>query len=193
MRPNFYMIFPDGLLEPFSATFITSVFLLPEQKELLNGLSRQHPTITILEMDQLIGKVRTIIYQVSTVIELIMYLILAASILVVMALINVSMGERYREGALLRTLGANSKLILGSQFVEFSIVGGLSGLVAVIGAEFVVWAIQHQLFNSNFVVHLGIWIWLPFISSLVIGATGYFLVRKVTLSSPLAILRQELN
>lgn len=193
MRPNFYMIFPDGLLEPFSATFITSVFLLPEQKELLNGLSRQHPTITILEMDQLIGKVRTIIYQVSTVIELIMYLILAASILVVMALINVSMGERYREGALLRTLGANSKLVLGSQFVEFSIVGGLSGLVAVVGAEFVVWAIQHQLFNSKFVMHIGIWFWLPLISSLVIGGTGYFLVRKVTLSSPLTVLRQELN
>jgi len=193
MRPNFYMIFPDGLLEPFSATFITSVFLLPEQKELLNGLSRQHPTITILEMDQLIGKVRTIIYQVSTVIELIMYLILAASILVVMALINVSMGERYREGALLRTLGANSKLVLGSQFVEFSIVGGLSGLVAVVGAEFVVWAIQHQLFNSTFVMHIGIWFWLPLISSLVIGGTGYFLVRKVTLSSPLTVLRQELN
>lgn len=193
MRPNFYMIFPDGLLDQFSATFITSVFLLPEHKELLNGLSRQYPTVTVLEMDQLIGKVRTIISQVSTVIELIMYLILAASILVVMALINISMGERYREGALLRTLGANSKLVLGSQFVEFSMVGGLSGIVAVTGAEFVVWAIQHQLFNSDFVAHIGIWVWLPVMSSLIIGVTGYLLVRKVTLSSPLSVLRQEVN
>ncbi len=193
MRPNFYMIFPDGLLDHFSATFITSVFLLPEQKELLNSLSRQYPTITILEMDQLIGKVRTIIDQVSTVIELIMYLILAASILVVIALINISMGERYREGALLRTIGANSKLVLGSQFVEFSIVGGLSGLVAVIGAEFVVWAIQYQLFKSHFVAHVDVWVWLPIVSGLGVGCIGYYLVKKVTQSSPLTILRHEVN
>ncbi|MFD2230728.1 ABC transporter permease [Alkalimarinus sediminis] len=193
MRPNFYMIFPEGVLDQFSATFITSVYLLPEQKELLNSLSRQYPTITILEMDQLIEKVRSIITQVSTVIELIMYLILAASILVVVALINISMGERYREGALLRTLGANSKLVLGSQFVEFAMVGGLSGLVAVIGAEFVVWAIQHQLFKSDFVAHMSVWLWLPLMSGLAIGFIGYYLVRKVTQSSPLAILRQELS
>ncbi|UZE94857.1 ABC transporter permease [Alkalimarinus alittae] len=191
MRPNFYMIFPEGLLKNYSATFITSVYLLPEQKALLNSLSRQYPTITVLEIDQLIIKIRHIIAQVSTVIELIMYLILASSILVVMALINISMGERYREGALLRTLGANAKLILGSQFVEFTIIGSLSGLIAVIGAEFVVWAIQSQLFKSEFVVHFAVWLWLPIISGLAIGGVGYFLVRKVTKTSPLTILRQD--
>ncbi|WP_250657780.1 ABC transporter permease [Alkalimarinus coralli] len=193
MRPNFYMIFPEGVLDRFPSTFITSVYLTSEQKSLLNALSRKYPTITILEIDQLIGKVRHIIYQVSTVIELIMYLILAASFLVVMALINISMSERYREGALMRTLGANSRLVLGSQFVEFTVIGLLSGLIAVVGAEFVVWAIQSKLFNSDFVVHTSIWLWLPVASGIVIGCAGYYLVRKVTRSSPLAILRQDIG
>lgn len=192
MRPNFYMIFPQGLLKTFSATYITSVYLDPDQKTLLNQLSRQYPTITVLEIDQLIVKIRHIIAQVSTVIELIMYLILASSVLVVLALINVSMGERYREGALLRTLGASAKLILGSQFIEFAIVGVLSGVIAVTGAELVVWAIQHHLFKSDFVFHWDIWLWLPVLSGLIIGSVGYYLVRKVTKSSPLTILRQEL-
>lgn len=192
MRPNFYMIFPQGLLKTFSATYITSVYLDPDQKTLLNQLSRQYPTITVLEIDQLIVKIRHIIAQVSTVIELIMYLILASSVLVVLALINVSMGERYREGALLRTLGASAKLILGSQFIEFAIVGVLSGVIAVTGAELVVWAIQHHLFKSDFVFHWDIWLWLPVLSGLIIGSVGYYLVRKVTKFSPLTILRQEL-
>jgi len=191
MRPNFYMIFPEGALANFSSSYITSVYLNPNQKVLLNEFSRSFPTITILEIDQLIGQIQTIIYQVSSVIELIMYLILAAAVLVVIALINISMGERYREGALLRTLGAKSKLIVWSQFVEFGVIGFVSGVVAVIGAELVVWAVQVKLFNATFNWHFQIWLWLPVVSGLLIGSTGFYLVRKVTTTPPLSILRQN--
>ena len=191
MRPNFYMIFPKGALANFSSSYITSVYLKLSQKLLLNDFSRNFPTITILEIDQLIGKIQTIIVQVSSVIELIMYLILAAAVLVVIALINISMGERYREGALLRTLGAKSKLIVWSQFVEFGVIGVLSGFVAVLGAELVVWAVQSKLFNAPFNWHFEIWLWLPIASGLLIGSAGFYLVRRVTTTPPLSILRQN--
>lgn len=191
MRPNFYMIFPQGGLASFSSSYITSVYLKPEQKVLLNTFSQNFPTITILEIDQLIEKIQTIIYQVSSVIELIMYLILISAVLVVVALINISMGERYREGALLRTLGAKSKLIVWSQFVEFGVIGAISGFVAVFSAELVVWAIQSKLFNSAFNWHFTLWLWLPVSSGLLMGAAGYYLVRRVTVVPPLSILRQN--
>lgn len=191
MRPNFYMIFPKGVFEQFSATYITSIHLNPQQKSLLNGFSRQFPTVTVLEVDQLIEKIRTIIAQVSNVIELIMYLILTAATLAVAALINVSMGERYKEGALLRTLGARSKVIAGSQFIEFGVIGLLSGTVAVISAEIVVWAIQRKLFETTFTGHPSIWLWLPLISSVLIGGAGYCMVRKVTRLPPVVVLRDD--
>jgi len=191
MRPNFYMIFPKGALTNFSSSYITSVYLKPSQKVLLNSFSRRFPTVTILEIDQLIEKIQAIIFQVSSVIELIMYLILAASVLVVVAIINISMGERYREGALLRMLGAKSKLIVWSQFVEFGVIGAVSGFVAVISSELVVWVIQSKLFNATFNWHLEIWLWLPVLSGLLIGSTGFYLVRRVTTAPPLSILRQN--
>ena len=191
MRPNFYVIFPKGALANLSSSYITSVYLSPSQKVLLNEFSRNFPTITILEIDQLIDKIQTIIVQVSSVIELIMYLILAAAILVVVALINISMGERYREGALLRTLGAKSKLIVWSQFVEFGVIGLLSGFVAIVSAELVVWAIQSKLFNATFIWHFELWLWLPILSGVSIGGAGYYLVRRVTTVPPLSILRHN--
>ncbi len=191
MRPNFYMIFPKGALINFSSSYITSVYLSPSQKVALNDFSRSFPTVTILEIDQLIDKIQTIIVQVSSVISLIMYLILAAAALVVIALINISMGERYREGALLRTLGAKSKLIVWSQFVEFGVIGLLSGFVAIVSAELVVWAIQSKLFNASFSWHFEIWLWLPILSGLLIGSAGFYLVRRVTTVPPLSILRQN--
>ena len=191
MRPNFYVILPKGALANLSSSYITSVYLSSSQKVLLNDFSRNFPTVTILEIDQLIDKIQTIIIQVSSVIELIMYLILAAAVLVVVALINISMGERYREGALLRTLGAKSKLIVWSQFIEFGVIGLLSGFVSIVSAELVVWAIQSKLFNATFIWHFELWLWLPILSGVSIGGAGYYLVRRVTTVPPLSILRHN--
>ena len=76
MRPNFFFIFPPGSLDGFAATWITSFHLPPERKMVLNGLLKQFPTVTILEVDDLIDQVHTIIGQVTLAIEVVLSLVL---------------------------------------------------------------------------------------------------------------------
>src|SRR5690606_29573047 len=111
MKPNFYIVFTPEFLEGFPATYITSIYLQTDQKRLVNELASRFPTITVLELDQLIERVRGVMVQVSLAIELILFMILISALLVIAALVNVTMGERHRESALLRAIGASRRLI----------------------------------------------------------------------------------
>ncbi len=190
MKPNFYVVFTPGFLEEFPTTYITSIHLKPEQKGLLNELTSRYPTVTILELDQLIERVRSVMMQVSVAIELVLALILVAALLVVAALVNVTMGERYHEGALLRALGAGRKLIAGGIFVEFAVLGALAGLVAVIGAELTVWAIQVLVLDMQAQAHPEVWLLAPVLGALVVGCLGYLQSLQVVRVAPMEAIRQ---
>lgn len=190
MKPNFYVVFTPGFLERFPATYITSAHIDPGRKALLNDLSRRFPTVTILELDQLIERVRGIMAQVGLAVELVLVLILVAALLVIAALVNLTMAERYRESALLRALGAGRRLIGGGILVEFAAVGALAGLVAVAGAELTVWALQKRAFDIPASLHPELWLLAPVAGALVIGLLGYGQSLRLVRTAPMAALRQ---
>src|SRR5690554_3394554 len=129
MQPNFFFIFSPGTLEFLGATYLSTLLLEGEEKLLLNDMLRAFPTVVVLEVDAIIEQIQTIITQVSSAIELIALLVLAAGGLVLLACVNATLDERLRENALLRTLGAGRKLILGSLTAEFAFIGLVAGVI----------------------------------------------------------------
>jgi putative ABC transport system permease protein len=190
MRPNFYIMFDDGKLSDFPSTYITSFYVTKDQKSLLNEIGRQFPTVSILELDQLVDKLRSIINQVSQMIELILAFIVLAALLVISALINTSMEERTREAALMRTLGVNARFISLVQFVEFGLLGWIAAWLGLVSAEAVMWGIQIRLFDFAYQPHYLLWLYLPIISMLLIGFVSYLHIRHVPRTSPMEILRK---
>ena len=189
MRPNFYMMFDAGSLDQFPATYITSFYASNTQKNILNELGQKFPTISILELDQLVTKLRSIIHQVSQMIEMILVFIVFASLLVISALISTTMQERNREAALMRTLGVKARFITRVQFVEFSVLSWVAAWIALLCAEAVMWGVQRELFGFPFTPHYTLWFYLPLISMLLIGSVSYLQIRHVPRSSPMKILR----
>jgi len=189
MQPNFFFIFSPGTLERFGATYLSTLLLEDENKLLLNDLLRQFPTIVVLEVDALIEQIQTIIAQVSSAVELIAVLVLVAGSLVLLSCVNATLDERFRENAILRTLGAGRKLILSSLLIEFAFIGLLAGLIATLGAEISVYYLQVQVFQQEFVPHYRIWIAGPLAGMVIIGALGVAATRRVVNTSPLAVLR----
>ena len=190
MRPNFYMAFSPGRLDDFSATWITSFHLDAGRKDLLNELGRRFPSVSILEIDHFIERIRTIIAQVTTAIEALLLMVLVAAGLVMAAVVSATLAARQREGALLRTLGARRGLLMGSSMLEFAIMGLVAGLVGVLAAELAVWALQYRLFEGTLRLHAWLWLVLPPLGSALLALFGLWQLRPVLNVSPMLLLRR---
>jgi putative ABC transport system permease protein len=189
MQPNFFFIFSPGTLDAIGATYLSTLLLEGEQKVLLNDLLRTYPTIVVLEVDALIEQIQTIIAQVSSAVELIAVLVLLAGALVLLSCVNATLDERFRENAILRTLGAGRKLIMTSLLIEFAFIGLLAGLIATVGAEVSVYYLQVEVFQQEFSPHYWVWIVGPLAGTLIIATLGVNATRRVVSTSPLAVLR----
>ncbi|MDO9318996.1 MAG: FtsX-like permease family protein [Gammaproteobacteria bacterium] len=189
MQPNFFVIFSPGTLAGLGGTYLSTALMEQEQKALINGLLALFPTIVVLEIDALIEQIQTIIAQVTSAIELIAFLVLACGALVMLACVTATLDERFRENAILRTLGAGRKLILSSLFIEFATIGLVAGVIATVGAEASLYYLQTRVFQQEFALHYWVWLAGPVLGMLVIALLGVMATRKVVNTSPLTVLR----
>jgi putative ABC transport system permease protein len=190
MQPNFYIIFAPGTLEDFPSTFMTSFHLEKQQKLFLNDLLKAHPTMTVIEIDALIEQVQRIISQVTLAIELVLVLIVGSGGLVLLASIQASMDERMKQHAILRTLGASRRLILGSLAIEFCALGFFAGILATVGSEITVFMLETEIFELDYEMNPELWVLGPVVGIVLIGAVGTFATRRVVDTPPASVLRE---
>lgn len=189
MQPNFFVIFSPGTLDGLGGTYLSTVLMEQEEKALINDLLRAFPTIVVIEIDALIAQIQNIIAQVTSAIELIAFLVLICGALVLLACVTATLDERFRENAILRTLGAGRRLILSSLLIEFACIGLLAGLIATIGAEASLYYLQTRAFQQEFALHYWVWPAGPLLGMLIIASLGVAATRKVVNTSPLTVLR----
>ena len=189
-QPNFYMIFEPQTLQDVPATFMTS-FHLPEGKDReLVKLARDFPSATILQVEALLTQLRSILAQVSLAVEYVLMFVLAAGLAVLFAGLQATLDERIRQGALLRALGAERKLLLRARRTEFGVLGAASGLLAALGCELVSALLYHFVFDLRWQPHPWLLL-LPLIGALLVGTAGVLGTRRALNVSPLNVLRES--
>ncbi|HYA38695.1 MAG TPA: FtsX-like permease family protein, partial [Candidatus Methylomirabilis sp.] len=168
-HPNFYIIFQPGALAAYPATYLTSFRLAPDQKPLLTSLVRAFPSVTVLEMDQVLAQARTILAQVTAAVELVLSFVLAAGFAVLFAAIAASLDERFYEGALLRALGASRRQLRAAHLAEFAVLGVLAGLLAAVGTELIAWVLYTRAFDLEYHFKWPVWLAAPLAGGMLIG------------------------
>ena len=191
MRPNFFLIFPRKTLEKQAAMWLTSFYLPPGSGPVIHQLVRQFPTVSVIEMEALLEQVRGITRQLALAVELVLALLLAAGALVMVASVQAGLELRFRESAVLRTLGAGRGLVLGSLVVEFALLGLFAGLLATAGAEASAWFVQTRLMGLEPTLHIGIWAAGPLCGALVCALLGMASCRRVVDTPPVVVLRES--
>jgi putative ABC transport system permease protein len=189
MKPNFYMIFSPGTLDTFPSTYITSIYLPENQKNFLNTLIKKYPSTTILEVDLILNQLKTILSQLTEAINYLLYFALLAGFTVLFAAVYASLDNRIHEGTLMRTLGAKRIFLRKIHLIEFCLLGLISGLLAVIISELILYALYTQVMHIEFHLSYYLWLGVPLTSTLVVGVAGCWGVRNVVNKSPLLVLR----
>jgi putative ABC transport system permease protein len=190
MAPNFFMIFSPGSLDAYPHTWLTSFYLPPDRKPVLGRLAKFFPGITLLEVDRLLRQFQSILQQVTRAIEFVLGLALAAGFTLLFASVRATLDERIYEDVLLRTLGAGRKLLRRAQWVEFSTLGFLSGVLASAVSEVIIWLLFSRVFGLEYRFHWEAWLITPSLGALAIGVAGYWNTRSVVRNSPMQVLRE---
>jgi putative ABC transport system permease protein len=190
MKPNFYVLFSRDIVQKLPLNYLTS-FYVPEDKAYqLTAIIRTYPGITLLDMSQVLIQVQDLLRQVTLAVGYLLVLILLAGILILVATLHSSLDDRLQQGAVLRTLGANRQQLQVMQWIEFLLLGGLAGLIAIAGAEVICWLLYQRLFQLQYSWHLSYWLWLPMLAAIVISALAQRNLVAVINQPPLAILRK---
>lgn len=195
MRPNFYMIFSPDVLASFSQTWLGS-YRLPEQGRVAEvELIRRHPTVSLIDVDDLIVRLTAVSEQVSRALGLMLGLVTVAALLVLLTQTQASMAHRRRELLLMRTLGASSELLKKMLRWELVASGLLAGLCAAIVVELCSLGLQWWWFEGQWQFHWAIWGGLPLLGALLVTLAGQGMQRQLlagTLSDRLRGLGQGL-
>ena len=199
MNPNFYIIFHPGALDKYAPNWVTAVradsAVKTEQEALLQQASfvpkivRQYPAAVILELNDVVTRIREVINRVTQGLELILLLVLACGAMVLFASIGVSFDERLRENAILRTLGSSRKMVLGALAVEYAALGAIAGFIAGMGAELILYFVQREVFSLTPQWNLNLWFLGVIGGTVIITALGLWRSRKIISVPPLQSLR----
>jgi putative ABC transport system permease protein len=188
-QPNFFMIFQPGTLQDLPVTYMTSFYLPAQHERQLVELSRQFPTVTLLQVEAILEQIRSILTQVTFAIEYVLLFVLAAGIAVLFAGLQATLDERIRQGALLRALGADRRLLVTARRTEFGLLGAASGVLAALGCELVSFLLYRYAFDL--IWHPHPWLLaLPLLGALLVGGAGVFGTRRALNASPLNVLRE---
>lgn len=192
-RPNFYIIFPPGMLKEYPATYMTSFYLADSQRQVLPELLQQFPAVTLLDVDYLLSEVRRLFDQGSRAITAILSLILVSGAVLMVATVIASTDQRLQQNALLRALGASSRTLRQAQLAEFLSLGFMAGLLAWTGTELARYGLFSQVFDLPYLPSLSLLAGILIATMLALGITGVWATRRILTTSPVVLLRENVE
>ncbi|GAB4186504.1 MAG: FtsX-like permease family protein [Wenzhouxiangellaceae bacterium] len=186
---NFFILLNPEAASDVPHTLITSFYLPVSEDQLLRDLARRFPNVSILDTEAILQRIRDIIAQVSRAAQVVFLFTLAAGILVLITAIQAARGERRKEAAILRTLGASRRFVRNGWLLEYALMGTIAGSLAAIFAWLIGWLLSSQLFDLQYQPQALLFIIGAGSGLAVVTATGWLGNRKVLQQSPLSVLR----
>ena len=187
---NFFVVAPPALLQDQPATFISSFHLAADQRDVLVELVRRFPSVTVLDVDALVTKVRQIMEQAVVGVEYVFLFTLLAGVVVLVAAVQSTMDERRFETAIIRTLGGRRLMLWQGLASEFVTLGLLAGLVAAVLSSAVGFVVAREIFQLQYQGDAGVWIVGMLGGGLGTGLVGLLSARGAIEQSPLRTLRE---
>jgi len=188
-RPNFFMVLSPGALDGFPASYIAGLKVPDAGRDALVQLVRQHPTVSVIDIDAILAQIKGIIDKASLAVQAVFVFTLAAGIAVLFAAVQSTIDERRFESAMLRALGARRRTVLSGVLAEFAALGLVAGMLASAGASLLAAIISVQLFELDYTFNVALWLAGLGGGVLLVCASGYVAARGAINAPPIEVLR----
>ena len=194
MQPNFFIVFPEGVLESAPKFHVMALRVADAEQSaaVQQAVVGAHPNVSALDLAIIMQTIDQVYSKASFVVEFLAVFTVVTGAIVLAGAVLIGRSQRVRESVLLRTLGATKAQVNRIMFAEYLALGSLGaavGAVLAIGAN---WALAYFVFEVKWVmpsgaVLLGGW---AVVSALTV-TTGWLSNRGICDHPPLAVLREE--
>ncbi len=193
LEPNFFVVFPLGVLEPAPKFHVAAV--RAENSEHSARVQRAvvaaFPNVTAIDLALVMQTVDSIFSKVAFVIEFMAAFTVLTGVVVLAGAVLTGRFQRIRETVLLRTLGATRRQLLQIQFVEYAILGLLASIVGCALSVAGNALLAKFVFRITPSVPVGLLLLGAGAVCVVTVLTGLLSSRGITSHPPLEVLRQE--
>lgn len=179
MKPNFYFIFTPDVLSAIPSTWLVSFRLEEQHNQMLNELSRNHPTVSLMDIRKMGSKIQELLKQIVWSITVLAALGVVAGLLLIFTLLRLSLSQRQQEIRLYRTLGASKKRILNTIWCEYGVMALVAGSIAALGSELSVAGVMNFGFELEPSLHPILWIALPVLTFITLAGVVNSLIKRL--------------
>jgi len=191
LQPNFYVVLSPGTLDAYPVTYLTSLYLPPEDQTRINALVQHFPNLTPVDVGAVIRQLQGLVSQLAAALQYLLGFALLAGVLVLLATVTLTLDGRRSEAALLRTLGASRAVLVRSHLLEFGLLGLISGLIAALLSEAVLYALYTRLMDIPYQPNGPVLLFAPLCNALVLALLGRSGLKSVLTRPPLDVLRSR--
>lgn len=194
MSPNFFVVFPEGVLEGAPKFHVMAV-RAPDaatSARVQQAIVRDHPNVSAIDLALIMQTIDSVFTKASFVVEFLALFTVVTGVIVLAGAVLIGRHQRVRESVLLRTLGATKRQVNRIMLAEYLALGTLGAAVGAVLAVGGNWALAKFVFQMAWVtpspaVLLGGWA----VVSAVTVVTGLLSSRGICDHPPLEVLRQE--
>lgn len=193
IQPNFFVVFPMGILEEAPQTFVT-VTSAPNTEvaaKFQKKAVKDFPNVSVIDLALILRTVDSILEKVSFVIQFMALFSILTGLIVLASAVITTRFQRVRESVLLRTLGASKAQILTILHLEYLYLGALSAITGISLSVIASWALSEFVFKTIFIPSIGTLIWIFILVVFLTILIGMLNSRGIAKRPPLEILRED--
>jgi putative ABC transport system permease protein len=191
---GFMFVFRPGPLDRAPHTYIGTLRAPedPTARALFQrDLVARFPNVSAIDVREVLKTVQGVVDNVTLAISVVGAVALASGALILIGAVAMTKFQRVYEAAILRTLGASTRVLATMLALEYSTLGLIAGLVGASGAVALSWAVCKYVFEIP---------WKPtpllltvgaLVTTALVGIIGVMASADVLRRKPLATLRAE--
>ena len=191
---GFMFVFRPGPLDKAPQTYIGILKAPPDplaRGRFQRDLVTKFPNVSAIDVREVLATVQQAVGNVTLAISIVGAVALVSGVLILAGAVAMTKFQRVYEAAILRTLGASTRVLAAMLALEYGALGLLSGLVGAGGAIALTWGVSRHVFDIPWRPAPGLAAIGALVTTLLVGIVGVTSSYDVLRRKPLGTLRAE--
>lgn len=191
---GFMFVFRPGTFDGAPHTYI-SALQGPSDADargrMQSALVADFPNVTVIDLREILQTIQVLVTNVTLAVTVVGALVLFSGGLILVGAVSMTKFRRVYEAAILKTLGASSRLIATMLVLEYGVLGAIAGTVGALGAIGLSWAVANFALDLTWQAAPGITVVGIVATAVLVAVIGVLASLDVLRHRPLAALRAE--